>query len=69
MAVAKVAHEFIICFKNVENYFNSPIIVMKTWGEDAHVERREGWWDSRRGKDGQGRGFIRHNSPKQAFVR
>lgn len=41
---------------------------MKTWGEAVCVEGREGWWDSRRGEDTQGRGFINHNSPKQEFV-
>lgn len=39
MAVAKAAHEFIIWFKNTENYFNSLIIIMKTWEEDVCVWR------------------------------
>lgn len=41
---------------------------MKTWGEAVCVEGWEGWWDSRRGEDKHGRGFINHNSPKQAFI-
>lgn len=43
--------------KNIENYFYSLIIIMKTWGRDVCVERAEGCWD------GQGKGFI--NSPKK----
>lgn len=67
-AVAKAAREFIIWSKNIENSFNSLIIIMKSWGEGVCAEGREGWWDSS-GEDGLGKGFIRCNSyEKKAFV-
>lgn len=66
MAVAKAAREFIIRFKNIENYFNSLIIIMKTRGEDGCVGGEGRLVGQQERRKQAGKGIYKPQFPKES---